>query len=76
MLNQDSCMFYEDLAVYEGFGGHVLAKEEGENISRALEEKKNLILQNHGLITASSTVGEAAAFFYLIAKGVPNAAAS
>ncbi|OAX81075.1 hypothetical protein ACJ72_04588 [Emergomyces africanus] len=47
MLNQDSCMFYDDLAVYEGFGGIVLAKEEGENISRALGNKNNLILQNH-----------------------------
>ncbi|KLJ09523.1 L-fuculose-phosphate aldolase [Blastomyces silverae] len=68
MLNQDSCMFYEDLAVYEGFGGIVLAKEEGENISRALGEKKNLILQNHGLITAGSTVGEAAAFFIALER--------
>lgn len=46
----DSCMFYNDLAVYEGFGGIVLAKEEGENISRALGKKNNLILQNHGLV--------------------------
>ncbi|OJD17482.1 hypothetical protein ACJ73_08796 [Blastomyces percursus] len=68
MLNQDSCMFYQDLAVYEGFGGIVLAKEEGENISRALGEKKNLILQNHGLITAGSTVGEAAAFFIALER--------
>ncbi|QSS65544.1 hypothetical protein I7I51_06388 [Histoplasma capsulatum] len=64
----DSCMFYDDLAVYEGFGGIVLVKEEGENISRALGSKKNLILQNHGLITAGSTVGEAAAFFIALER--------
>ncbi|PGH36933.1 hypothetical protein GX50_00167 [[Emmonsia] crescens] len=68
MLNQDSCMFYNDLAVYEGFGGIVLAKEEGENISRALGKKNNLILQNHGLITAGSTVGEATAFFIALER--------
>ncbi|PGG98017.1 hypothetical protein AJ79_09009 [Helicocarpus griseus UAMH5409] len=69
MLNQDSCMFYDDLAVYEGFGGIVLAKEEGENIVRALgPRKRNLILQNHGLITAGSTVGEAAAFFIALER--------
>ena len=42
-------MFYEDLAVYEGFGGIVLAKEEGVHIATALgKTKKNVILQNHG----------------------------
>jgi len=45
----DSCMFYENLSVYEGFGGVVLAKEEGQHISNALGEiGMNLILQNHG----------------------------
>lgn len=45
----DSCMFYENLSVYEGFGGVVLAKEEGQRISNALGEiGMNLILQNHG----------------------------
>lgn len=49
MLNQDCCMFYNDLSVYEGFGGVVLAKEEGENIAKALgPTRKNVILQNHG----------------------------
>lgn len=42
-------MFYDDLAVYEGFGGIVLAKEEGERLAAALGPKhKNAILQNHG----------------------------
>lgn len=42
-------MFYDNLAVYEGFGGVVLAKEEGQHISNALgTSNKNLILQNHG----------------------------
>ncbi|KAJ5116041.1 hypothetical protein N7456_000389 [Penicillium angulare] len=64
MLNQDCCMFYDDLSVYEGFGGVVLAKEEGENIARALGPKhKNVILQNHGILTCGGTVDEAAAFF-------------
>ena len=69
MLNQDSCMFYDDLAVYEGFGGIVLAREEGRNIARALGPyKKNLIMQNHGILTAGGTVGEAAAFFIALER--------
>lgn len=51
MLNQDSCFFYDDLSVYEGFGGVVLAFEEGENIAKELgPTKKNVVLQNHGYV--------------------------
>lgn len=50
----DSCYFYDDLSVYEGFGGTVLAKEEGVNLAKALGPKnKNIILQNHGYVTRS-----------------------
>jgi hypothetical protein len=42
-------MFYKNLAVYEGFGGIVLAEDEGIRLANALgEDKLNLILQNHG----------------------------
>jgi ribulose-5-phosphate 4-epimerase/fuculose-1-phosphate aldolase len=52
IVTQDSCVFHDNLAVYENFGGVVLAKEEGENIARALGPKmKTCILQNHGLLT-------------------------
>ncbi|KAJ4176940.1 hypothetical protein NW767_015275 [Fusarium falciforme] len=45
-----------DHAVYNSFKGVVLAKEEGYNIARAIGSKKAVILQNHGLLTVSSTV--------------------
>lgn len=42
-------MFYKNLAVYEGFGGIVLAEEEGLRLAEALgTDSLNLILQNHG----------------------------
>ncbi|OWY49766.1 L-fuculose-phosphate aldolase [Alternaria alternata] len=69
MLNQDSCMFYNDLAVYKNFGGVVLAKEEGAKVAGSLgPQKKNLILQNHGLLTSGGTVAEAAAFFIALER--------
>ncbi|KAH6886299.1 class II aldolase/adducin N-terminal [Thelonectria olida] len=69
MLNQDSCMFYDDLAVYANFGGVVFAKEEGLRLADALgPSKKNIILQNHGLLTAGGTIGEAAAFFIALER--------
>ncbi|KAJ5625530.1 hypothetical protein N7510_001839 [Penicillium lagena] len=69
MLNQDSCMFHDDLSVYPAFGGVVFAKEEGQRIADTLGPKhKNLIMQNHGLLTAGETVAEAAAFFIALER--------
>lgn len=49
MLTQDCCYFYNDLSVYGGFGGVVLASEEGIELAKQLgSTNKNLILQNHG----------------------------
>lgn len=69
MLNQDSCMFYEDLSVYANFGGVVFAKEEGGRLADCLGPRnKNIILQNHGLLTCGSTIAEAAAFFIALER--------
>jgi hypothetical protein len=55
ILTQDACLFYDNQAVYENFGGIVLAAEEGEQIAEALGPKhKTCILQNHGLLTCMS----------------------
>jgi len=67
MLNQDCCYFYNDLSVYEGFGGVVFGREEGEHIAEALgPRKKSVILQNHGILTCGGTVDEAAALFHAL----------
>jgi len=63
IITQDSCAFYNDLAVYNSFKGIVLAKEEGENIAKALGPKKAALLQNHGLLTVGQTI-EAALFWF------------
>ncbi|KIX99756.1 uncharacterized protein Z520_04392 [Fonsecaea multimorphosa CBS 102226] len=63
IITQDSCAFYNDLAVYNSFKGVVLAKEEGENIARAIGNKKACLLQNHGLLTVGQTI-EAALFWF------------
>ncbi|OCT47245.1 Decarboxylase NovR [Cladophialophora carrionii] len=64
IITQDSCAFYNDLAVYKQFKGVVLAKEEGENIARAIGNKKACLLQNHGLLTCGQTI-EAALFWFV-----------
>ncbi|KAJ5085800.1 hypothetical protein N7532_010571 [Penicillium argentinense] len=67
IINQDSCMFFDDISVYPAFGGVVFTQEEGQQIASYLSPKnKNLIMQNHGLLTAGGTVAEAAAFLIAI----------
>lgn len=64
VVSQDSCAFYKDHAVYDNFRGVVLVKEEGENIVKALGDKKAVLLQNHGLLTVAQTI-EACVFWYM-----------
>lgn len=64
IINQDSCNFYGIQSVYNSFGGVVLEAEEGERVAASLGDKGRVaILQNHGLLTAGSTVDEAAYLF-------------
>ncbi|GAA6041684.1 hypothetical protein JCM8097_003083 [Rhodosporidiobolus ruineniae] len=64
ILTQDSCLFYDNQAVYQAFGGIVLAQEEGANIAKALGPKNKVaILQNHGLLTMGLTVDETVYYF-------------
>lgn len=61
-------MFYDDLSVYTNFGGVVFAAEEGVTIASSLAKNKNLIMQNHGLLTCGGTVAEAAGFFVALER--------
>jgi ribulose-5-phosphate 4-epimerase/fuculose-1-phosphate aldolase len=62
-------MFYDDVAVYQDFGGIVLAREEGRHLAAALgPRKRNIILRNHGILTAGGTIAEAAAFFLALER--------
>jgi ribulose-5-phosphate 4-epimerase/fuculose-1-phosphate aldolase len=62
-------MFYDDISVYPAFGGVVFAQQEGQRIAGYLGPKnKNMIMQNHGLLTSGDTVAEAAAFFIALER--------
>ena len=56
IITQDTCAFYDDIALYDSFGGIVLGPEEGLRIAEALGGKKAAILSNHGLMTCGQTV--------------------
>ncbi|KAF3765599.1 arad-like aldolase/epimerase [Cryphonectria parasitica EP155] len=63
-LYQDALRFYNDLSVYNAYGGTVISTEEGRRIAEALGPKnRSIILRNHGIITCGGTVDEAAFLF-------------
>lgn len=63
ITTQDSCQFYKDHALYNSFGGIVLAAEEGKKIATALGKNKAAILQNHGILTVGESI-EAAIYAF------------
>lgn len=69
IINQDACIFRNNQSVYSSFGGVALAADEGLRIAEALgPTSRTVILQNHGLLTAGSTVDEAAYLFTLMER--------
>ncbi|MET7493759.1 class II aldolase/adducin family protein [Streptomyces sp900116325] len=62
-ITQESCAFYEDHAVYQGYTGVVVDEEEGRRIAAALGPRKAIILRNHGLLTVGDSVDAAAWWF-------------
>lgn len=63
-LTQDSCIFYQDHALFDDFTGVVLETDEGFRIGKALGQRKAVILKNHGILTAGPSV-ESAAWWYI-----------
>lgn len=63
-ITQDTCAFYNDIALYSSFRGIVLSKDEGLAIAAALGQRKAALLQNHGLLTCGKTI-EAAVFWFM-----------
>jgi ribulose-5-phosphate 4-epimerase/fuculose-1-phosphate aldolase len=68
MLTQDICNLHNAHSVYASYGGIVFAKEEGEQIAKALGNGKGCLLMNHGLLTLGKTVDEAAYLFGLMER--------
>lgn len=62
-ITQDSCIFFENHALYNDYRGIVLDTEEGDRIAAAIGDKKAVILRNHGLLTVGRSVDEAAWLF-------------
>ncbi|KAJ7162666.1 class II aldolase/adducin domain-containing protein [Mycena crocata] len=63
-ISQDACAFYDDHVLYSQYNGIVLEANESNAIAAALGSKKAAILQNHGLLVATSSI-EATLYYYI-----------
>src|SRR4029077_17163050 len=50
-IPQRACAFYDAHALFDAFTGVVLDQSEGKRIGLVLEDRKAVILRNHGLLT-------------------------
>jgi len=67
-ITQDSCAFYQDLALFDDYTGVVLENSEGKRLASALGEKKAIVLRNHGILTVGHTVDEAAWWYITLER--------
>ena len=58
-INQESCIFFNDCALFDDEEVQVQDCAGGERIAAALGDKGSIILRNHGILTAADSVAEA-----------------
>jgi ribulose-5-phosphate 4-epimerase/fuculose-1-phosphate aldolase len=63
--SQEACAFHGTQAVFDGDELDVIDVAVGARLAAALGPHRLLVLANHGLLTATSTVGQAIGFFVL-----------
>ncbi len=62
-ITQESCIFFEDHAIFDDEEVQVQSVEGGRRIAAALGANRAIILRNHGLLTAAARVDEAVGSF-------------
>jgi len=62
-ITQESCIFFEDHAIFDDEEVQVQSAAGGERIARALGDKRAIILRNHGLLTVAARVDESVGSF-------------
>jgi len=58
-ISNESCIFFNDLSVYSGTTDLIREKSRGEEVAQCLGKNRAMLMRNHGIVTAGTTVGEA-----------------
>jgi ribulose-5-phosphate 4-epimerase/fuculose-1-phosphate aldolase len=62
-ITQESCVFFEDHALFDDEEVQVQSVDAGKRIADALGQTRAIILRNHGLLTVGDSVAEAVGSF-------------
>ena len=67
-IDQNTARFYNRVHIDLGFGGIADDKAEGERLARALGNKSVMMMGNHGVLVAGTTVAEAFDDLYFLER--------
>ena len=67
-LTLDACALYEAHVVFNSYEGEVLDIKEGEEMAKALGNKKAALLQHHGILTVGESVDSAVWWFITVER--------
>ena len=67
-ITQESCVFFEDHAVFNDEEVQVQSVDCGFRIANALDQFRSVILRNHGLLTVGKTVRESLVWFVMMER--------
>lgn len=67
-ITQESCIFFEDHAIFDYEEVQVQSTEGGKGIAVALANHRAVILRNHGLLTVGSRVDESVGTFVMMER--------
>jgi ribulose-5-phosphate 4-epimerase/fuculose-1-phosphate aldolase len=67
-ISQESCIFFEDHALFDDEEVQIQGTDGGRRIAEALGDKRAVLLRNHGLLTVASRVDEAVGSFVALER--------
>lgn len=67
-ITQESCVFFEDHAIFDDEEVQVQSTEGGRRIAAAIGSNRAVILRNHGLLTVGDRVSEAVGSFVTLER--------
>ena len=65
-ITQESCVFFEDHAIFDDEEVQVQSVDGGARIAEALGSNRAVILRNHGLLTTGPTIPDAFLMMYAL----------
>jgi ribulose-5-phosphate 4-epimerase/fuculose-1-phosphate aldolase len=67
-ISQESCVFFEDHAIFDDEEVQVQSTDGGKRIAEALGPNRAVILRNHGLLTVGDSVAESVGSFVMMER--------